>query len=131
MLQKYLELLMKIFNSLVGKGSVVSFSEYLQTILYTFLILLLMLLFLTIVSSLLFGPKKAYIKYVYNEKMNLWHMLSAQYNQDMSVSDVIVEGQMKKYKQFKICYWVLFIFIYIPIAIPSTFYILDLILAVF
>ena len=133
MLKNYLELLKKLIDSFTKTGDVASFSDYIEAIKCTFIILFSTLGVLVLSIALMGLPYLLYKKVTHRfvEQLNNINteMIEKQNRgEDIHAEFKINEEIAKKLRRAKILYWVGFTAVYIPFMIPTILFLGDLFL---
>ena len=120
MFQNYLQLLNDLLHNICqGSNGEVAFVNYLQAVGMGILLLLIAAAFIVGILALLFVPYKGYGLFLKNINLKLD---DAAKDSDSSV--ILSLEKVKRRKQF--AFWIFFIIVYVPVAIPTVLYVIYL-----
>ena len=131
-LNNYLNGLKSIIESLTGKGEEFSFgrsfSNLLSVIGYTFAILAILGFIVVMIYFTFAMPKKVY-KVVTNIETEIGEVYAIEHKESKDKEEIL-KRLYKKLKLYKGIFLGALILVYIPIAIPTVLFILDLVLGI-
>lgn len=120
MFQNYLQLLNDLLHKICqGGNGEVTFMNYLQAVGMGILLLLIVAAIIVGILALLFIPYRGYGLFLKNINQKLD---AATKDSDSSV--ILSLEKVKRRKQF--AFWIFFIIVYVPVAIPTVLYVIYL-----
>lgn len=120
MFQNYLQLLTDLLHKICqGSNGEVTFMNYLQAVGMGILLLLIVAVIIVGILALFFIPYKGYGLFLKNINQKLD---AATKDSDSSV--ILSLEKIKRRKQ--LIFWIFFIIVYVPVAIPTVLYIVYL-----
>lgn len=124
MFQSYLQLVKDLFNKVFsGNQGDVTFLNYMQVVGMGILLLLMMVVIIAGIIGLFFVPYKGYGVWVKNNDAKIQELLdNNQFDQFNILS--------KKRKKKSILFWLCFIVVYVPFAIPTVLYFIYLVTSI-
>lgn len=121
----YKDLIEKLFSAVFEKsGEVVSFLDYLSVIGFSLLLVLAFLLVLALLGSAVAGPFFGYRKMLAGVQKSV-----AEFDETSDLATF--QTLRRRLWTRRILFWGLFVFLYLPIAIPTVLYVLSLIFNLF